>query len=308
MPTISEISSRYIDEVAQLDPVRGERWGVASDPTRLTDYSPAGYAALRALLGRTLDALAAAEPPHDEAERLGAGFLADWIGGEAGVIDAGERERGLSIIVGPPASTRSVFDLMDRSTPEAWANDRRAAARRAGAHGRLPGDAGGRARPTGRAGRAPPGDRGGRAVRDLGGERRRRLVHGVRGRRRVEAGVSESLRGGSRGCRAREPATPTAGSATWLTRRVRAASHGDGRLGRRALPGLGPLPPGHGPRPRRGLRLGLGGARPARGREGRRSARGSCPAPRSSRFASCSSRTRRGPSTASTPTATGSSR
>jgi uncharacterized protein (DUF885 family) len=122
MPTISEISSRYIDEVAQLDPVRGERWGVASDQTRLTDHSPAGYADLRALLQRTLDALAAAEPPHDEAERLGAGFLADWIGGEAGVIDAGERERTLSNIVGAPASTRSVFDLMDRSTPEAWAN------------------------------------------------------------------------------------------------------------------------------------------------------------------------------------------
>lgn len=120
MPTISEISTRYIDEVAHLDPVRGERWGVASDPTRLTDYSPAGYAALRALLGRTLDSLAAAESPRDEAERLGAGFLEDWIAGEAGVIDAGERERGLSIIVGPPSSTRSVFDLMDRATPEAW--------------------------------------------------------------------------------------------------------------------------------------------------------------------------------------------
>jgi uncharacterized protein (DUF885 family) len=122
MPTISEISSRYIDEVADLDPVRGERWGVASDPTRLTDYSPAGYGALRALLQRTLDALAAADPPRDEAERLGAGFLEDWIGGEMGVIDAGERERSLSNIVGPPASARSVFDLMDRSTREGWAN------------------------------------------------------------------------------------------------------------------------------------------------------------------------------------------
>lgn len=120
MPTISEISTRYIDEVADLDPIRGERWGVTSDPTRLTDYSPAGYAALRDLLQRTLDALAAAEPARDEAERLGAGFLADWIGGELGVLDAGERERSLSNIVGAPASTRSVFDLMDRSTSEGW--------------------------------------------------------------------------------------------------------------------------------------------------------------------------------------------
>ena len=120
MPTVTEISSRYIDEVAELDPVRGERWGVASDPTRLTDYSPAGYEALRDLLGRTLDALRDSDPPADEAERLGAGFLEDWIGGEAGVLDIGERERSLSIIVGPAASTRSVFDLMDRATPEDW--------------------------------------------------------------------------------------------------------------------------------------------------------------------------------------------
>ena len=122
MSTVTEISARYIDEVADLDPVRGERWGVKSDPTRLTDYSPAGFDALRDLLARTLEDLAAAETPVDEAERLGAGFLADWIGGELGVMDAGERERNLSIIVGPAASTRSVFDLMDKATPEDWAN------------------------------------------------------------------------------------------------------------------------------------------------------------------------------------------
>jgi uncharacterized protein (DUF885 family) len=120
MSTITELSSRYIDEMAALDPVRGERWGVASDSTRLTDYSPDGLAAQRALLAATLERLAAAEPPHDEAERLGAGWMQDFLGGEIGVIDAGERERWLSIITGPPSSTRSVFDLMDRSTPEAW--------------------------------------------------------------------------------------------------------------------------------------------------------------------------------------------
>jgi uncharacterized protein (DUF885 family) len=120
MPTITELSSRYIDEMSDLDPVRGERWGVASDPTRLTDYSPAGFAALRALLAKTVSALEAAEPPRDEAERLGGRWMLDFLGGEIGVLDAGERERWLSIITGPPSATRSVFDLMDRSTPEAW--------------------------------------------------------------------------------------------------------------------------------------------------------------------------------------------
>ena len=120
MATISEISSRYIDEVSDLDPVRAERWGVKSDPTRLTDYSPGGLEALRSLLQRTLGDLGRAAPPEDEAERLGSGWMQDFLGGEIGLIEAGERRRWLSIITGPPASTRSVFDLMDRSTPEAW--------------------------------------------------------------------------------------------------------------------------------------------------------------------------------------------
>src|SRR4029077_12737071 len=99
MATVSEISSRYVDEVAALDPVRGERWGVATDSTRLTDYSPAGYDALMDLLRRTRQDMEAA-PPDPEPERLGKGFLTDWIGGELGILEFGERERMLSIIVG----------------------------------------------------------------------------------------------------------------------------------------------------------------------------------------------------------------
>ncbi len=121
MPTVSEISSRYIDEVAALDPVRGERWGVASDQTRLTDYSPEGQSALAELLARTVRDVNAADVTS-EYERLGQGFLSDWAGGELGVLKAGERERMLSNIVGATASTRSVFDLMDKSTPAAWEN------------------------------------------------------------------------------------------------------------------------------------------------------------------------------------------
>jgi len=119
MPTVSEISDRYITEMSDLDPVRGERWGVASDGTRLTDYSPAGFDALEALLRKTRSELLEAKPASEH-ERLGQGFLGDWLEGEADVIGGGERERWISIITGPPASTRSVFDLMDKSTPEAW--------------------------------------------------------------------------------------------------------------------------------------------------------------------------------------------
>ena len=121
MPTVSEISDQYVTDVAELDPIRGERWGVKSDGTRLTDWSPAGYDALSDLLRTTATTVRAAEP-RDEMERLGAGFLGDWVQGELDVIEIGERERAISNIVGAPASTRSVFDLMDQSTPEGWEN------------------------------------------------------------------------------------------------------------------------------------------------------------------------------------------
>lgn len=119
MPTVTEISDRYVTEVADLDPVRGEHWGVTSDGTRLTDYSPEGYAALAALFRRTLAALEVTAPVGN-LERLGAGFLADRLGGELAVVESGEPERGIGIIESPPANVREVFDLMDRSTPEAW--------------------------------------------------------------------------------------------------------------------------------------------------------------------------------------------
>src|ERR1700746_199661 len=103
MPSVSEISDRYISEMADLDPVRGERWGVKSDGTRLTDYSPAGFDALEALLRKTRSELLEAQS-RSEPGRLGQGCLADWLEGEADVIGGGERERWISIITGPPAS------------------------------------------------------------------------------------------------------------------------------------------------------------------------------------------------------------
>jgi uncharacterized protein (DUF885 family) len=119
MPSVSEISDRFIAEMAQLDPVLGVQLGIESDPTRLTDFSPEGDAALAALLRRTASELAAAEPVS-EAERLGKGFLADQVAGELGVIESGEHERFISNIAGATTNTRAVFDLTDTSSSPAW--------------------------------------------------------------------------------------------------------------------------------------------------------------------------------------------
>ena len=117
---ISDISSRYVDDLVALDPVRGMRMGIGRDSTALTDYSPEGVERHADLLRRTAAALSAAEPV-DEPERLGRLFLLDQLSGELGLIEAGERERQVSVLAAPPSSVRLVFDLMPRETDEDWA-------------------------------------------------------------------------------------------------------------------------------------------------------------------------------------------
>jgi uncharacterized protein (DUF885 family) len=118
--TITDISERYVRELAELDPITAARsMGVALNVAEVTDYSPDGTDATADLLRQTVADLDAAEPTS-EAERLGRLFLAGKARDELAMIDTGERERRLSILFGPPAMLRLSFDLMDRSTPEAW--------------------------------------------------------------------------------------------------------------------------------------------------------------------------------------------
>ena len=114
-PTITEISSRYIDELAAADPVRAVRLGLDRDSTALTDYSPAGVERIAELYRRTAGDLRATEPV-DEPERLGKLFLLDAIEGLLGIIEAGETERQVSVLSAPTSSVRVVFDLMPRET------------------------------------------------------------------------------------------------------------------------------------------------------------------------------------------------
>ena len=117
MTSISEISSRYIDEIAAADPVRGTRMGVDLTSTELTDYSPAGVERVADVYRRTAAELRATEPAG-EPERLGKLFLLDAIDGVLGLHDAGESERQVSVLSAPSSSIRIVFDLMPKATAE----------------------------------------------------------------------------------------------------------------------------------------------------------------------------------------------
>jgi uncharacterized protein (DUF885 family) len=120
MGRVGEISDRYVREFATIDPVRSIRFGTDSEEPTLTDYSPDGLAAKVQLFRTTLTDLGTAEP-EDEAERLGKAYLTDMIAAELGLVEYGERGRLVNAVFGAAASVRTVFDLMDRSTDDAWA-------------------------------------------------------------------------------------------------------------------------------------------------------------------------------------------
>lgn len=120
MASITELSERYVDEIAQLDPVRAAgSMGVGRDLHHVTDYSPEGQETRAELRRRTAAGLRAAEPA-DEAERLGRLFLLDRLDGELGLHDAGESQALVSALVGPSSSLRSSFDLLTTDTDEDW--------------------------------------------------------------------------------------------------------------------------------------------------------------------------------------------
>jgi uncharacterized protein (DUF885 family) len=109
--TVSEISSAYIDDVAVLDPILAARtFGIGRNGHAMTDYSPDGVAARRELSGRTLTSLEQSSS-HDDTERRGRLFLTEFLRGDIGLVDTGERESTVSISIGPPAGLRQSFDL-----------------------------------------------------------------------------------------------------------------------------------------------------------------------------------------------------
>ena len=120
VPSVSEVSARFVDELAALDPAHGARMmGIDINGSRLRDYSPVGSAAIREMVLRARRDLDQATV-DGEAERLGAIYLRDVLAGRLAISDTNEDERDLSILDGPPSAVRMSFDLIDPQGPEDW--------------------------------------------------------------------------------------------------------------------------------------------------------------------------------------------
>jgi uncharacterized protein (DUF885 family) len=117
---VHEISDRYVEDVARLDPLMATLMGVAGHDDRLTDYSPDGHRARHELAAEALRAMTAAQPA-DDAERAAKTEYLERVGVSAELYEAGLRQAELNVIDSPVQNTRVLFDIMPADTAEDWA-------------------------------------------------------------------------------------------------------------------------------------------------------------------------------------------
>jgi len=118
---IDDIANKYVEEWAPLDPLAATYVGISGYDDRMTDVSPAGFAALADLDRRTLSALATVTP-ETERERVAKEAMQERLGLAVERYDAGETTSELNVISSALHNMRAVFDLMPLSGDAAASN------------------------------------------------------------------------------------------------------------------------------------------------------------------------------------------
>jgi uncharacterized protein (DUF885 family) len=111
MSAIDEIAERYVEQLVVLDPITATSAGIAGQDDRLTDLSPAGYAA-RAELDRSTVARLAAVEAATEREKVAKAAMLERLGLAVEAYDAGHTNSELNVLASGMHSVRQVFDLM----------------------------------------------------------------------------------------------------------------------------------------------------------------------------------------------------
>ena len=118
-----DIADRYVNALAQLNPILATRLGTGQNQDQLPDLSPAGQDAEDALARSTLSELAAARAAADSDadDRRCARLLAERL--EAHLAMSARREHlcAVSNLFGPPQQVRNVFLDMPSATNDDWA-------------------------------------------------------------------------------------------------------------------------------------------------------------------------------------------
>lgn len=122
MPTPRQLADRYVDDLAELDPLVSTALGLRPQEDRMPDLSPAGYDARADLARQVLADLDAQDASSwDDAERRCAVLLRERL--EVIVTDhqANEHLRLIRNIFSPAHSVRHVFTLMPTVSEDDWA-------------------------------------------------------------------------------------------------------------------------------------------------------------------------------------------
>jgi uncharacterized protein (DUF885 family) len=116
---IFELSSRYVEKRAALDPVWATLSGVVGHDNGVTDYSPENTAALAELNRETL-ASCTSLTPEDNDDRIARDVLVERLTSLVTWYDGGGQWRNLAMIHSPVQMIRGVFDEMPRQTNAQW--------------------------------------------------------------------------------------------------------------------------------------------------------------------------------------------
>jgi uncharacterized protein (DUF885 family) len=119
MSEIYDLSDRYVDRFAALDPVSATLEGLAGHDDEMTDFSPDGFEERNEHDRATLRALAAARR-EGERDRIAADVLREALETSIELYDTGEHLRELNVIASPVQAVRMVFDMMPAETESDW--------------------------------------------------------------------------------------------------------------------------------------------------------------------------------------------
>ncbi|HEU4894270.1 MAG TPA: DUF885 family protein, partial [Acidimicrobiia bacterium] len=120
MATPFEISDRFTDRLAALDPILATHAGISGHDHECTDYSPDGVAARADLCRETRDELAPHLGQDDETQAFAAMVLTGWLDEQLGKFEARDWRRDINHVWSPFQNMRDVFDVMGKDTPVDW--------------------------------------------------------------------------------------------------------------------------------------------------------------------------------------------
>jgi uncharacterized protein (DUF885 family) len=116
---VHELSDRYVERSAALDPVGATFEGIPGHDDELTDYSPDGIAERLAYSHAVLRELDETPPGGDD-ERVAADVLRHQLDVGVELSETGEELRALRVIASPVSEIRICFDMLPRATEHDW--------------------------------------------------------------------------------------------------------------------------------------------------------------------------------------------